>query len=303
MPMQTSQPPRPDAVPPVGRPSGRWDTPWRLLFVLVATIFTIELLLMTGLHFLDFPPLVEIVVDSLVLVLLLMPVLLRTVVQPLRSRIDALAAAEQSLRIAHGDLERRVDERTAALTQANEALRHEIDERARMQEELHRLATTDMLTGLRNRRAFKDLLGLEVKRSERHGDALSIIMFDIDRFKRINDTHGHHVGDEVLVQVARLVRERIRESEIFARWGGEEFIILLPHTVLQSAVHLGWALHERLLAHPFPQVGTVTASFGVAQYAAGDSLDGLLQRADAAVYRAKANGRSRVEAEAVTPAA
>jgi len=88
-----------------------------------------------------------------------------------------------------------------------------------MQEELQRLATTDTLTGLRNRRAFNEFMELEIKRAERHGNALSLIMFDIDDFKRINDTFGHHVGDDVLIHVAKLIGERIRASEILARWG------------------------------------------------------------------------------------
>ena len=157
------------------------------------------------------------------------------------------------------------------------------------------------MTGLRNRRAFNEFMELEIKRAERHGNALSLIMFDIDDFKRINDTFGHHVGDDVLIHVAKLIGERIRASEILARWGGEEFIILLPQSNVENAVHLAGELRERMQAHAFPGAGTVTASFGVTRFSVGDSMDSLLQRADAAVYRAKANGRNRVEGEAFTP--
>jgi len=299
--MPASHPPPPENPSQESHLTKRWKSPWRLLLILVATIFSVELLVMSALHFLKIPAIIEIIIDSMALVLLLMPVLLRTVVYPMRSKIEALAEAEQSLRKAQNELERRVHERTAALTLANETLQHEIEERTRMQEELQRLATTDTLTGLRNRRAFNEFMELEIKRAERHGNALSLIMFDIDDFKRINDTFGHHVGDDVLIHVAKLIGERIRASEILARWGGEEFIILLPQSNVEHAVHLAGELRERMQAHAFPGAGTVTASFGVTRFSVGDSMDSLLQRADAAVYRAKANGRNRVEGEAFTP--
>lgn len=132
----------------------RWTSPRKLFLILIATIFSAELLLMSALHVLQIAPLVEIVIDSTMLVLLLMPVLLKTVVYPMQSKIRALADAEQSLRRASAELEKRVQERTEALTSANVTLQHEIETRTRMQDELQRLAETDALTGLFNRRAF-----------------------------------------------------------------------------------------------------------------------------------------------------
>jgi diguanylate cyclase (GGDEF)-like protein len=296
--MQPAQPSSPERPPQDSLAGRRWDSPQKLFLVLVATIFTAELLVMSALHFLAIPALIEILIDSLVLVLLLMPLLLRRVVYPMRSKIEALAEAEQSLRKSQNELEQRVLERTESLSQANEALQHEIAVRTRMQEELQRLATTDALTGLRNRRAFDAFAAHEINRAERTGDALSIILFDIDYFKQINDNFGHHIGDEVLIGLAQLIGGRLRASEILARWGGEEFIMLLPQTDIENAVHLAGVLRRLMEANEFPQVGKVTASFGVTQFSRGDSMDSMLQRADTALYRAKENGRNRVEGEA-----
>lgn len=299
--MQASSPP-PENLSLDSPTPTRWDSPQKLLLVLIATIFSAELLVMSALHFLAIPALVEIIIDSLVLVLLLMPLLLKRVVYPMRSKIEALAAAEQSLRKSQNELEQRVLERTESLSQANEALQLEIKTRTQMQEELQRLATTDALTGLRNRRAFDAFAAHEIKRAERNGEALSLILFDIDHFKQINDNFGHHIGDDVLVRIAQLINGRIRASEILARWGGEEFIILLPQTDIENAVHLAGELRRLMETHSFPELGTVTASFGVTQLARGDTLDRLLRRADSALYRAKAHGRNRVEGEACTTA-
>lgn len=211
--------------------------------------------------------------------------------------ITARKQAEAALRTAHQALEQRVAERTAELTRINHALQAEVAARAQMQAELERLATTDSLTGLRNRRAFDELLGLELTRTQRYGHPLALILFDIDRFKQINDRHGHQTGDRVLVELARVVGSRLRASEVFARWGGEEFILLAPHTDAAQAAHLAEEIRARVACHDFPAVGQVTISLGVTEYAPGDSRDSLLKRADAALYRAKAGGRNRVEVE------
>ena len=297
------QPSRPDTLDhsSASPDTTRLTSPRRLFFVLIGTIFCAELLVMSVLHFLAIPALIEIMVDSSMLVLLLMPVLLKTVVYPMQARIDALAQAQRSLRTAADLLERHVQERTTALTLANETLQHEITVRTQMQEELQHLAATDTLTGLRNRRAVSAFTEMEIKRAERYGDALSLIMFDIDHFKRINDTFGHLVGDEVLILVAKLISERIRASEVLGRWGGEEFILVLPQTDMENAVHLAGELRTLMQAYVFPHVGIVTASFGVTQFAPGDSMDSLLHRADIALYRAKECGRNRVAGEAFTP--
>lgn len=213
--------------------------------------------------------------------------------------ITARKQAEAALHKAREELEQRVEERTADLTHINAALQQEIEARAHMQVELERLATTDTLTGIRNRRAFDEQLALEVNRARRYGTPLALVLIDIDHFKRINDRYGHQIGDRVLVELAGVVGSRLRASEVFARWGGEEFIVLAPNTSADDAVHLAEEIRARVAAHEFPGVGQVTVSLGVTEYAPDDTSDSLWKRADTALYRAKAGGRDRVEVELV----
>ncbi|RKR07658.1 PAS domain S-box-containing protein/diguanylate cyclase (GGDEF)-like protein [Kushneria sinocarnis] len=159
---------------------------------------------------------------------------------------------------------------------------------------LHRFAQTDALTGLPNRRAFDEALERECARARRTGNALSIAIIDLDHFKRINDRYGHGAGDEVLVALAEVLRSGIRRSDMAARLGGEEFVVLLPETTAAAGAGLAERLREALHAASWP-VDRVTASFGVAQYdAAAMTPKTLLARADEALYAAKAAGRDRV---------
>lgn len=160
-------------------------------------------------------------------------------------------------------------------------------ERARMQT----LAEHDGLTGLYNRRASEDVLTNLVTAREA-SDAL--VLFDIDHFKRINDGHGHAVGDEVLRQVARRCEGLLRRDDVFARWGGEEFLLLVRNARGDGVLHVAETLRQAIAGTPFEPVGTVTASFGVALFRAEDSLQDWLQRADEALYEAKRSGRDRV---------
>lgn len=160
---------------------------------------------------------------------------------------------------------------------------------------LRQMATQDMLTGLLNRRVMMDTLEAEVKLMERHGHPLTLAIIDLDHFKHINDTHGHHVGDEVLKAFARLSEVSIREVDRMARWGGEEFLCLLPRVHADEAVsaidRLRLAMADtRIAAHP--QV-KVTFSAGVAQARAGETIDQWIERADHALYEAKRLGRDR----------
>lgn len=158
------------------------------------------------------------------------------------------------------------------------------------------LPKTDLLTEVPNRMSFNEELSRELKRKARHPGNLSIIMFDIDHFKAVNDTFGHSRGDQVLKEISRIVSENIRETDFFARWGGEEFIILLPESSLEEAVNLAEKLLGKLEQNKFPVVGKITASFGVAQMCKGDIGETLTQRVDKALYKAKYKGRNRVEA-------
>lgn len=156
-------------------------------------------------------------------------------------------------------------------------------------------AGTDPLTGLFNRRKFDQELAIEILRAQRYKTPLSLILYDIDYFKRINDTHGHQVGDKVLIDLSRFVSARIRQNDVLARWGGEEFVILVPESSAKMARELAENLCEAVQALIFDESITVTCSFGVAEFEIGDTTETLVARADAAMYRAKINGRNRVE--------
>ncbi|HLP98805.1 MAG TPA: CHASE domain-containing protein [Sideroxyarcus sp.] len=156
------------------------------------------------------------------------------------------------------------------------------------------LSITDKLTQLYNRRKLDDALQKEIERSKRFGLPLSVIMFDIDFFKRVNDAYGHQAGDEVLVQVARLLKENVRGIDVPGRWGGEEFLVVCPETDVDGACLLAEKLRAIVAAHEFHPVGHNTCSFGVASRLPDESVDALLGRLDAALYCAKEQGRNRV---------
>jgi diguanylate cyclase (GGDEF)-like protein/PAS domain S-box-containing protein len=209
--------------------------------------------------------------------------------------------AEDALKLANEKLEERVAARTAELETVNAALNREIAERKRIEAQLQAIATTDALTGVLNRREFDRLLTAEYEKMKRyHTPGLSIIFFDIDRFKQVNDRFGHLVGDRILTEVANLVKTKLRRSDIFARWGGEEFVIL-AHGDLDKIHRLADKLRSILAQHSFPLLGHITCSFGVAEFSEKETMMETIERADRALYAAKANGRNRVEMAAVSP--
>jgi diguanylate cyclase len=160
-------------------------------------------------------------------------------------------------------------------------------------------ALIDPLTGLPNRAAWSERLDLEVNLWHQRGNSLSLAMLDLDHFKRINDGYGHLAGDKVLKIIASVLRKRLRPNDFIARFGGEEFVLLMPDSSLAEAVAAGDALRAAIEACPFHFKGepvTITVSMGVAQFQAGERSDLALKRADAALYRAKAAGRNQVQA-------
>lgn len=159
---------------------------------------------------------------------------------------------------------------------------------------LQELAVTDELTGLSNRHLFEIKVQAEIKRSARYHESLSLIMFDIDYFKRVNDTWGHQTGDVALKSLASITRELIREPDNLFRWGGEEFVILAPHTDLAGAEAMAEKLRSLVESYMFPEVGSLTVSFGVAEWQMGQSKEQWFKQADQALYRAKNTGRNRV---------
>ena len=157
------------------------------------------------------------------------------------------------------------------------------------------LSKKDHLTGVFNRKKFVDELRREIGRTARYGQKLSIVMFDIDRFKDVNDTYGHQVGDYVLKEIAKVAGRNMRKIDIFARYGGEEFIILMPSTDIEGARSLAEKLRMKIEAHKFGQLNRITCSFGVSEYAMHEDEENFIRRADVALYSAKNKGRNRVE--------
>jgi len=156
-------------------------------------------------------------------------------------------------------------------------------------------ATTDPLTGIYNQRTFEEVLMKEISRSRRHHIPLSLVMFDIDHFTVINDTCGQDVGDMVLQQLAAHIANSLRKHDYFVRWGGGEFMILLTHNTLATAVHFTEIIRSEVEALKIEGCQGVTCSFGVTQMEEGDDIFSLTKRVDDALYNAKAAGRNRVE--------
>ena len=171
----------------------------------------------------------------------------------------------------------------------------DITQRKRDEEAIYLLATTDSLTGIANRREFTAILMREMDQTKRYGMPMALAMYDIDFFKRVNDTFGHDVGDHVLQAVTGLVKENIRATDIVARWGGEEFMVLMPQTDIQSARNTAEKLRQAIADYHFDKVNKLTVSFGVAAFESQDDLNSLLKRVDDALYLAKKRGRNRVE--------
>jgi diguanylate cyclase (GGDEF)-like protein len=183
------------------------------------------------------------------------------------------------------ELERRIEERTLELQAAN----------ARLAE----ASRTDALTGLLNRRGFLEMGESEIERSRRSRRPFCIVMADADHFKRVNDLHGHAAGDVALQRLANLLRTSLRGQDLVARWGGEEFVLLLPETDTHGATQVAESIRRSIALEPL-QLGDaalpVTLSFGVAEHRLERGLEATIAHADAALYRAKAEGRDRVVA-------
>jgi diguanylate cyclase (GGDEF)-like protein len=172
----------------------------------------------------------------------------------------------------------------------------DITERKTFEAELRNLAVTDTLTGVWNRRHGTELLSADLS-ARRPGQALSLLMLDIDHFKAINDTFGHQAGDHVLIEVASRLRRSLRGNDMVARWGGEEFVVLLRDCALPDALRLAEDIRAAIGEVPFGALGSLTVSVGAAQVGADEDLTSWLGRADQALYRAKRAGRNEVVAD------
>jgi diguanylate cyclase (GGDEF)-like protein len=162
---------------------------------------------------------------------------------------------------------------------------------------LENLSVTDELTGLHNRRYFDKHFEIELQKIKRNKKELCLVMVDIDHFKRINDVHGHQVGDEVLKEFSTLLENNIRTTDLVSRWGGEEFIILLPETSIENSVNLAEKIRVIISHYDFSKVGNISASFGVSIVDPNSNSNrGPLHEVDEALYLAKDQGRNRVVA-------
>lgn len=158
------------------------------------------------------------------------------------------------------------------------------------------LSVTDPLTKIYNRIKFNEELDLQIKMFRKHKSIFSVVMFDIDHFKNVNDTFGHDVGDIVLKTLCEIVNGSIREKDIFARWGGEEFMLLMPNDDLDMAKNVADRIRKEIEAYDFEKVRNITCSFGVTEFRDEDKDDTFTKRVDEALYTAKNQGRNCVVA-------
>tara|TARA_Y100001936_G_C16066013_1_gene667315 strand:+ start:534 stop:1859 length:1326 start_codon:yes stop_codon:yes gene_type:complete len=169
--------------------------------------------------------------------------------------------------------------------------------------ELDQLASTDKLTGAWNRRRFEDTVEFEIDRLRRYGQRLSLMILDIDHFKKINDLYGHSIGDRVLIDLSSAILSTLRATDSLTRWGGEEFIILCPNTTAETVLKLAERVREKISSVKFEEVGSITLSFGVAECDPNETKEEWLQRADKALYLAKSAGRDQIKTTQSLPKA
>lgn len=214
---------------------------------------------------------------------------LQQLAQAMQQMTAALLTRRGELAAANAGLEQKVEERTQALSEA----KRQLEERAT---QLEQLARSDALTGLGNRMAAAERLTAEYQRFHRSRAPYSVLLLDTDHFKRVNDNHGHAVGDQVLQQIAAALQGAARTTDFAARYGGEEFLLLLPDTDAEGALVLAERVRAAVSAASNTVAGMVTVSIGAATARDDDAThETIVQRADEALYRAKANGRNRVE--------
>ncbi|SFV62924.1 diguanylate cyclase (GGDEF domain) [hydrothermal vent metagenome] len=170
----------------------------------------------------------------------------------------------------------------------------DITEHIELEEKLKRLATKDALTGIYNRYKTTLIIEDQIKRENRYNEIFSLLMFDIDHFKKVNDTYGHDIGDYVLQELCHVVSNNIRDTDKFGRWGGEEFMLIAPHTNKKEAIELAEKIRKSIEEHPFKQVQQITISVGVTEYKREEEFATFTKRVDDALYQAKTNGRNQV---------
>ena len=181
------------------------------------------------------------------------------------------------------------------LQDANSELAHSNRQLETTKDKLEKIVFIDPLTGAWNRRGFERAARIGLRRALQHNQPFSLIMFDVDYFKRINDQFGHLAGDAVLIELVKILQAHIRETDFLARLGGEEFMLIVPHLTLRQAEDVACRMIRSISQHEFAEVGRVTLSGGVAEYQTGENLESLVHRADKALYAAKTAGRNTIK--------
>ncbi len=177
----------------------------------------------------------------------------------------------------------------------NRRLKVEIKKRKIIEQELHKIVNTDVLTNIYNRRKIESLINLEIEHSNKYAKDLSIIFFDIDDFKEINDTYGHKIGDKILINLSKVVSSTIRKNDHFGRWGGEEFIVILPNTDIKKAKEIAEKIKNTIYSYDFEINKNISCSFGVTQVQSNDNEDSIITRVDNAMYEVKEDGKNSVK--------
>lgn len=189
-----------------------------------------------------------------------------------------------------------LEETKQQLRNINKAMKHKVDELYSMTNTLEQKAYKDNLTGINNRENSEEIFSLEISTTKLNKSVLSLMIFDVDNFKLVNDTYGHQAGDILLKDLVTLIESNIKNGDVFARWGGEEFVILTPATEINGAYNLAENLRKLVQSYVFNYVdNNLTVSFGIAQLSKDDTKKTLFEKADKALYEAKKNGRNRTE--------
>jgi diguanylate cyclase (GGDEF)-like protein/PAS domain S-box-containing protein len=188
-----------------------------------------------------------------------------------------------------------LEETKEQLRSINQAMKNKVDELHSMTSSLEEQANIDKLTGIYNRDKFEESFSFLIKDSHKRDRKLSLLLFDIDHFKDINDTYGHQTGDSVLKELTELISANIKTSDVFARWGGEEFVILLPDTDLDGSYLFAEKLRKLVKAHDFTVIGRMSVSFGVGELTEYENKTTLFEKVDKALYQAKNKGRNRTQ--------